>query len=236
MFTVAIIGGDGAGKSTIVNMLKDSFPLRLKYLYMGVSYESTNVALPTTRFIEKLKKGDGGKNGTLKSTEGRNGQMKKKSKGKIWAMLRLFNRLAEEWYRQWLSWRLRRDGSIVLYDRYFSFDYARNPNEPDAEYRRRPLNDRLHRWFLTHLYPNPDVVIFLHAPPAVLFARKGEHTIQFLDDLQQTYLKKGEKIENFYKIDATQPVEKVYQDVCDIILSHYRQRKSRDKVGRGEKV
>ena len=54
MYTVALIGGDGAGKTTIADQLRDSFPLPLKYLYMGINIESSNVALPTSRIIEKL--------------------------------------------------------------------------------------------------------------------------------------------------------------------------------------
>jgi GTPase SAR1 family protein len=49
MFTVALIGGDGAGKTTIANRLVEDLPFRVKYLYMGFSTISSNAALPTTK-------------------------------------------------------------------------------------------------------------------------------------------------------------------------------------------
>lgn len=37
MTTVAIIGVDGAGKSTVARALEGSMPLRTKYIYMGTT-------------------------------------------------------------------------------------------------------------------------------------------------------------------------------------------------------
>ena len=48
---IALIGGDGAGKTTLTRMLVEAEPQRLHYLYMGVNVESSNVALPTSRFF-----------------------------------------------------------------------------------------------------------------------------------------------------------------------------------------
>ena len=56
MFSVALIGPDGAGKSTIANMLAESFPVSVKVLYMGINLDSSNVVLPTSRLIRKVKK------------------------------------------------------------------------------------------------------------------------------------------------------------------------------------
>ncbi|MCB0297310.1 MAG: hypothetical protein KDG51_19190 [Calditrichaeota bacterium] len=224
MYTVALIGGDGAGKTTIADQLRDSFPLPLKYLYMGINIESSNVALPTSRIIEKLKKqknvsptGD-----APPSTSLHNRPQKRKPAGKVWATIRLCNRIAEELYRQVLSWNYRRKGFIVLYDRYFTFDFA--SFEPAEVYRQRPWDDRIHRWFLANHYPHPDMTIFLYAPPEVLYARKGEASIEYLDNLQQTYLKQGERSPNFIVVDATQPLEKVYDDVCNHLFRFYEER------------
>ena len=56
MFTVALIGGDGAGKTTVANYLVEVLPWRVKYLYMGQSTISSNAALPTTKIARILKK------------------------------------------------------------------------------------------------------------------------------------------------------------------------------------
>lgn len=232
MFTVALIGGDGAGKTSIADQLRETFPLPLEYLYMGINIESSNVALPTSRFIEKVKakKNPAPENSAAASTSLHNRPQKKKPAGIAWATARLFNRIAEEIYRQILSWNFRRKGNIVLYDRYFTFDFA--THESKEAFQQRPFDDRIHRKFLMNYYPQPDMTLFLYAPPEVLFARKGEASIEYLDDLQNTYLKQGEITRNFVVIDATQPMDKVYDDVCRHIIKMYEE-KSGKKVNLG---
>src|SRR3989442_325936 len=56
MSSIAIIGPDGAGKTTITRMLQASSSLPLKYLYMGINIEASNFALLTSRLIEHLKR------------------------------------------------------------------------------------------------------------------------------------------------------------------------------------
>ena len=111
-------------------------------------------------------------------------------------------------------------GSSVLYDRYFTFDYARNPRESDARYRQRPWDDRIHRWLLARTYPDPDLVIFLWAPPEVLFARKGEATLAYLDDLMCTFAAKGESHPCFVRVDTRQGPAATFQEVRRHILQY----------------
>ncbi len=228
IFTVALIGGDGAGKSTVARRLLASFPQPIKYLYMGVNIESSNVALPTSRLIEKLKKvkRSGSDPGETQAVSLHNAPKSKKSKSKVWVTIRLLNRVAEEWYRQFLSWRYRRQGNIVLYDRHFIFDYAKPANEPDSEYRRRPLNDRIHRWLLANFYPEPDLTVFLWAPPKILFKRKGEATLAFLDGIQRTFENKGKSVQHFVKIDTRQPLKAVISEVIDVLMKFQSARES----------
>lgn len=54
-FSIALIGPDGAGKTTIARLLPERLPMRTTYLYMGVAAESSNKLLPTTRVIEAIK-------------------------------------------------------------------------------------------------------------------------------------------------------------------------------------
>ena len=106
----------------------------------------------------------------------------------------------------------------MLYDRHFIFDFARPANEPDSAYRQRPLNDRIHRWLLANCYPEPDLTIFLWAPPKVLFERKGEASLAFLDGIQRAFEKKGESVKNFVKIDTRQPLAAVISEVRDVLM------------------
>ena len=67
MFTVALIGPDGAGKTTIGKRIEHTLPLPVKYVYMGVNLDSSNHMLPTTRLIKALKRMRGAAPDTLTS-------------------------------------------------------------------------------------------------------------------------------------------------------------------------
>lgn len=231
MFSVALIGPDGAGKTTIARRLEKSFPLPVKYLYMGINIESSNVALPTSRFIEYLKHLRRKKSGAAplqsaslhhqKALSSSSHQSKKRRiAGSLWAGIRLLNRLAEEWYRQALSWRYQRKGRIVIYDRHFQFDFERE----GAKVEKRRFTDRVHRWCLANVYPHPHLVIYLDAPAEVLFARKGEATLQYLESRRQAFLSQGKHTANFIVVDATQSLELVCNEVTERIMQFYRSR------------
>ncbi len=222
MISVALIGADGAGKTTIAERLQESFPKPLKYLYMGINIESSNTALPTSRLIETTKRV---RNGKAETKAGPTSLHDRKPSGKkglvksVWLFVRLINRLCEEWYRQLVSWIFRKRGFIVLYDRHFLFDFERDaPTD-------LPLAEKLHRWFLHRFYPEPDLVLFLDAPAKVLYERKGEATIEYLRDRRDAFLQQGEITRNFVQIDATQPLENVFSTVCQKIEECYDQSK-----------
>lgn len=213
MFSVAVIGPDGAGKTTIARQLASSGELPIKYLYMGINIESSNVALPTSRLIELIKKLRRRRSGAPPPASNSLHQRSSgsgKSQSRLWALVKLCNRLAEEWYRQYLSWRYRRAGAIVVYDRHFKFDFER---EESRNGERRPWSDGLHRWFLARLYPAPDLVIYLDAPAEVLYARKQEASIAYLEARRQAFLRQGKVTRNFITVNANQPYETVYAEV-----------------------
>ena len=221
MISVALIGPDGAGKTTIARMIESSFPVPIKYLYMGVSVESSNLALPTTRVVEYFKRWRRKKTGVAPSkTVPPNRKNGRHKKSKLRALLRLSNRLAEEWYRQFLSWKFRRQGHIVVYDRHYKFDFELD--KATATNDKRQFTDWLHRWCLAKLYPTPDVVIYLDAPAEVLFARKGEFTLEWLESRRQAFITQGRKTKNFFQIDATRPLETVYANVTERIMQFYQ--------------
>lgn len=217
MFSVALIGPDGAGKTTLTRRLEESRLLPFRYLYMGVNLEASVVALPTARLAGLLKRrvnrGRSASGPLPPATPGGRGV-----RARLRAVARLGNRLVDEWYRQLVSWYLQLRGYVVLYDRHYVFDFAPEIAARPAE----TLDRRLHRWCLTHLYPRPDLVIFLDAPGSVLFARKGESTAEELERRRQGFLRQGERIRNFVRVDATRPLEVVYQDIAERILQFHR--------------
>jgi thymidylate kinase len=226
MFSVALIGPDGAGKTTIARMIEKSFPLPVEYLYMGVAVDSSNVALPMTRLVDYLKRRRRKKSGVEPSknvppTARKNGAAKRS--GKLRAALRLLNRLTEEWYRQFLSWQFRRQGKIVLYDRHYKFDFELDKSTMGGEQRR--FTDWLHRWCLANFYPRPDLVVYLDAPAEVLYARKGEFNLAWLESRRQAFISQGSRTPNFVQIDATQPLDAVYAEVTARIMQFSQDRR-----------
>lgn len=197
MSAVALIGPDGAGKTTICRMLEESGEIPVRYLYMGVSHASSNASLPTTRLVHSVKR----KKGTLKGFP------------RLRAGARLLNRLAEEWYRQLLSWRYQLQGRVVLYDRHFLFDFTGS----DVRKRNRTPTKRLHVWLLTHVYPRPDLTIFLDAPGEVLYRRKGELTPEALERRRQAHLQQVQRLPSVVRVDATRSVDEVQRRVTGII-------------------
>jgi thymidylate kinase len=220
MISVALIGPDGAGKTTIAEMLEESFPLPVKVLYMGVNLESSNVTLPTSRLIRFIKQTQRNRARVVGFPHPLNRANRRRS-GKIRAVFRLLNRLAEEYYRQLLAWNYQRKGMVVVYDRHFQFDFE---YDVQSLAQRMRLSDRLHCWCLARLYPRPDMVLYLDAPGEVLFARKGEATVEWLEVRRQAFLRQGARTPNFVPVDATQPLELVYAAVSRHILEFCQSR------------
>ena len=167
MFTVAVIGADGAGKTTVCRRLERQLGLPAKYLYMGVNLECSNRMLPTTRVLLEMRRWRGrrpvmaGPPDPTRVKPPARSRVARAARG-LKSCLWLANQLGEEWFRHLLVWRYVRSGHVVLFDRHFLFDYyAHDISSTDPA---RPLRHRLHGFFLGRFYPRPDLIIFLDAP------------------------------------------------------------------------
>jgi thymidylate kinase len=215
MPAIAIIGPDGAGKTTMTRMLEASGGGRFVYQYMGINTSSSNVALPTSRLAALLtSRRSSAAPGNRPERAGTTASASSiRPRRPVRAAARLFNRIAEEWYRQLIAWHYQRRGYVMLYDRHFIYDFA--PEEsPISE----GLDRRIHRWLLQRFYPHPDLVVFLDAPGETLFARKGESTVESLERRRQAILREGSRRPGFVRVDATRPLHEVYDEVA----SHVR--------------
>jgi len=204
---IAVIGGDGAGKTSVTRRLLDSGRLPLRTLYMGINVASSNVALPTSRLLQRLRHGRTGP--TTTHVSGPDRPKARGARGALRAGARLLYRLSEEWYRQALCWLYELRGEIVLCDRHFLYDFY----EPAERRAAKGLADRLHLAILRHVYPRPDLVLFLDAPAELLMARKGEASIEFLEGRRAAMLEIGAGDPRFVRIDATQPLDAVASEV-----------------------
>jgi thymidylate kinase len=215
MTTAAIIGPDGAGKSTVIRRVLEHLPVPARSIYMGVNLEASRLMLPTTRLALELKRRRGGRPdmvGSGAAPGGRRGPLREVRSG-----LRLANWVAEEWFRQAVAWYQERRGRVVLFDRHFLLDYYAN----DVLGRRpgRPWTSRLHGQMLKRWFPRPDLVIFLDAPAETLFARKGESTVEALEQKRREFLALRSVFDGFHVIDATQDTDAVVRDVIATIVA-----------------
>lgn len=222
MTTVALIGPDGSGKTTVARALAAALPRPVRYLYMGVSADSSNVMLPTTRIARRVKRAIGGSPDTAGppshdeiAARHRPTSLPRRLLRSGRAALRLGNRFAEEWYRQLVAWRWQRDGAIVIYDRHFFVDY--HAYDVSAEHA-RSLEQRIHGRLL-RLLPKPDLVVYLDAPGEVLLARKGEGTAEALQQRRVEYRAIASSVPRFVEVDATQPIEVVVRTVAQDIMA-----------------
>lgn len=226
MFTVAVIGVDGAGKSTIARQVVQSLTIPARYIYMGINLENSNLVLPTTRLILEIKRLRGGRPDMAGPPDPTRPRRVSKNPVKrflstVKTSLRLTNLIAEEWFRQLVVWIYQLRGNIVLMDRHFFIDYYAHDV---AGGKGIALPNRVHGFILKHLYPRPDLVIMLDAPPELLFARKGEGTVELLEIRRQEYLSIREVLPAFYVVDAAQTQDEVTAQVIDIVQSFYNKR------------
>lgn len=222
-FTVALVGCDGAGKTTVAKRLEHQLGRPVRYLYMGVSADSSNRSLITTRIAHRIKAAAGappdtrGPRETLEETRARDTTARKgvvkRVRKSARSTLRLTNRLAEEWYRQALASSWRRRGAIVIFDRHFIADY----HAYDMSGAARTMSRRLHGFLLSRAYPKPDLVIYLDASPDVLYARKGEGTLASLARRRTEYLRLGEVAEHFAVVSAEMPLDDVTAEVARLV-------------------
>jgi len=240
MFSVALIGGDGAGKTTIANAVIHSSGLPMKYLYMGLSTRSSNVALPTSRLILFLKQQLYKKKVQNSTTHLRNDmpasqlEYSENTHGWVWNTFRFLNRLAEAYYRQIISINYQLHGNVVVYDRHFFFDTA--PGAINSQNQKLLLLDRLFFWLMSHWYPRPTLTIFLDAAPDLLYQRKEEATPEYLEQQRKVYMEQGKKLVHFIRVDASQPLEKVLSEVLHYIQDFYaHQPPKRSSINQREK-
>ena len=218
---VALVGADGAGKTTISRMLeRAALPAPVKRIYMGVNLESSSLMLPTTRLLVAAKRARGGRpdlvgtpSGTVPHPRPSTWRRSARSGARmtVWIL--------EEWLRQVVAWWYSRAGYLVVFDRHFIADYHHS-NLASARGGREPVRS-LHGWLLRHVYPRPDLVVCLDAPGRVLWARKPESDLQTVEERRLSYLELDGIVPAFVVVDADRPLDAVLDEVLETIRHHW---------------
>lgn len=227
MFSVSVIGPDGVGKTTIVTRLQKELPLPVKYIYMGDNIESCNYILPTTRWWKKRNPPKINKDGKSSPQQSANGVShvgkKNGSVGAVKASLRgvkkaigFVNRILDLWYRYFMVFYFSRRGYVVLLDRHFVFDYYHFDIAPENGHR-PPLKRRLHGLILKHTIPDPDLVICLDAPADVIFNRKREFSLEYIETRRRQYKSLESMVPNFSVVNANRDLDSVISDISGLI-------------------
>lgn len=225
LISVALVGPDGAGKSTVSRLLEnEALPARVKRIYMGVNLEQGGPMLPTTRLALAVKRARSRRpDMSLRTGVGDQGDAasgglgRRAGRGAVRGV-RMALWVGEEWFRQAVAAAYRRRGWIVVYDRHFFVDYYHYDVVGAGT---RPVSARVHGFLLRHLYPKPDLVVYLDAPAEVLFQRKGEASPDWLEARRGQYLELREAVPHFVTVDGARPVEQVTHEVARIITSFY---------------
>ena len=217
--TVALVGPDGAGKSTVSARLTDAgLPRPVRVLYLGVNLEASSLMLPTTRLVLAVKRRRGRRPDLVASPQPGSDQAPgAPARGvahRAKESARLTMWMAEEWFRQAVAASYSRRGAIVVFDRHFYADYYHADVRDRAG---RGVVRRLHGWMLDHGYPKPDLMILLDAPAERLHARKPDATVEWLEARRRQYLELARVVPRFVVVDADRPLDEVVAATADVI-------------------
>jgi thymidylate kinase len=131
------------------------------------------------------------------------------------------SQLITQWWRYLAARYHQACGRLVIFDRY-TFDALLPPPQ------RLSWLGRFRRWSLAHACPAPDLVLVLDAPGEVLYARKGEHSVAFLEQQRQRYLEMQAYLPQTIVVDATRGAEDVRREAMAAIWGRYINRLSRN--------
>ena len=171
-FVISFSGVDGAGKSTIINHVKENLEQRFRKKVIILRHRPSILPI-LSAYIYGKEKAEKRAADTL-PRQGNNSSI-------ISSLFRFTYYLTDFLIGQfvvWFKYTLR--GHVVLYDRYY-FDFIEDPKRS---------NIRLPRWFRKVFYKfiyKPSINVFLHASPDLILSRKQELSLGEIQQLTSSY-------------------------------------------------
>ena len=222
--TVAVVGVDGAGKSTVIESLADTFSWRLNVatLYLGSSRPGPVSA--TAQYATRIVRSTVGPAGRLL---GERSPVTRLCRAALSLVLgvRAVAEASERARRARLARRLAADGWLVLLDRYpmpqltvrdRQMDAARLRPDPASGWLLRRLAERERRIYRG--LPRPDLILALSVPAAVARARKPSAPAS-LEAKANAIAALGAGDPDVVVVDASQPLESVVRCATELVWS-----------------
>jgi thymidylate kinase len=226
VFTVALIGPDGSGKTTVSRRLESELGLPVTVIYMGVNMFASGVMLPHMRLILALRRWRRGNDpeaaSDLPIRRPPPATVPRRIVASLRSGARLISWLAEESYRLAVARRHTRRGEVVIFDRHFFADFfATDISAADGA---RPLVRRIHGFILERVFPRPDLVVCLDAPAELLYARKPEGSLERIRLKREECLAVLDAVPESVIVDAGRPEDEVVNEIAVAIRSFYDRR------------
>lgn len=225
-FTVALLGADGAGKSTLAKMLTARLPFPTTSAYLGDAPPNGVSLLPTTRWLRRRWADSSSAEASAPESVGQLGPGRSRrlvpagARSAATSMGTTLLLMAEELHQVRRARRLVQRGYVVVLDRHYYYDYYWHDIRPPQQ---RTLRQRLHGAWLSHVLARPDLVVFLDAAAEVLFARKPEGTIDARRRRCLEYRCMAEA-GGLLVIDVSRPLDQVTDELARQVIAFARTR------------
>lgn len=233
--SVALIGPDGVGKSTIIEELIKSLPFGIKTVYMGWSDHSNTLKLPTSRWLynrynkpkqasnEQQAQGTKSTESTSSTTpsEPTKKSPPKKLTWKQWPGV--INEILEQYTRYFYAKFYQLRGYYVLYDRYVYDQFIYNATTDESLLKPQ---DKILGNFFKRYFPSPDITVLLSGNASVIHKRKDELSIDKIAKRIELYENLGVNDASFHIVSVEQSIESEVREISNLVWFEFVKKNS----------